>query len=204
MKKAEFRFTDSPPLRESDAGHYEQYLGVPVESLSKQKVLNIGSGRTGLFEKEAKNNGAEVITISPYFGKTGVDAEDVRRAYTHKPLKERFRKLFKEDEAGKIQPIAARAESMPFQDGSFDTVTALYSVPLYLEPAKKISLFSETARVLKEGGEGTFYPIPEEDKQTFEHELRKKKILFKFSPVQENDRGVVYPDTTSYRLTIRK
>ncbi len=185
---------------------YEHFLGISIDELSGKKVLNIGSGRTGLLEKAMARKNVLVSTMSPSFANEGVSGEEMRNAYAQKPLLNTLRKKLKlKNYQMDINTIASKVEDgIPLADNSMDCILALYSVPLYLESdAEKETLISEIERVLSEKGKASLYPVPENQKKLFSELLEKNLIQFSFVEVAETG-DVVYPGQACYRLEIVK
>jgi SAM-dependent methyltransferase len=185
---------------------YEHFLGISISELAGKKVLNIGSGRTGLLEKEMARKNIKVSTISPSFANEGISGKEMRDAYSQKPFLNKLRGKFKlKDYQLDINTIASKIQDgVPLDENSIDCILALYSVPLYLENDKeKENLISEIHRLLNEKGKASLYPIPESQKKLFSDMLEKNLMKFSFIEIPEMG-DVVYRDELSYRLEIFK
>lgn len=198
---------DTPQSDERGPAIYEYLLGVSLEEMSGKKVLNIGSGRKGLLEKELMKRKTSIITISPYFMAGDVGGEQMREAYTKRSIGDKLKKKLGFDK-GEIYPVASRVEEgIPLANNSLDYVLALYSVPLYLSADENVylELIREVDRVLQEGGRASFFPIPEKQKEDFGKIFENLKLDYDFIQVDElggaND---VYIGEKTYRLTFKK
>jgi len=125
-----------------ELGDYQTELGINVAEMKGKLVLDIGSGKSEKFSKEAAKKGIKVVSMSPHLKNPAA-------------LTEEFLKDWQKSS------VAGRAQEMPFKDGTFDYEVALYSVPYYLpfnqEEYKKF--FKEVIRTLKPGGRAYFAPI---------------------------------------------
>lgn len=127
---------------------YEDYLGFNGDDLNGKTVLDVGSGLTERFSREIKEAGinANVISLSP-----GNSSERIRK--------------IKKSSDWQEKSVGAIAQELPFKDESFDNVFGLYSITTIFSPkmspkgAQK--WISETARVLKPGGEARLAPVGE-------------------------------------------
>jgi len=97
------------------------------------RILDVATGTAGVAIELARRTGAEVV---------GVDISE--------PMLERGReRVTAAGMGGSIQLETARAESLPFGDGSFDAVSFTYVLRYVSDPAVTIR---ELARVLRPGG----------------------------------------------------
>lgn len=106
---------------------FEQGELIPLlGALADKKVLDVGAG-TGRLSLPMANRGAYVtaLDVSPKM------LELVKR------------------KSAKIQTIVGDAESLPFENNTFDIVTAAFLIVHLKDPAR---FFDEAYRVLKEGG----------------------------------------------------
>lgn len=117
--------------QEDNDASFEQRLESGYGQLRSKRILDIGSGVGGRAVAMARI-GARVLGIEPL--ENGVRAS-MARAGRYETIQADF--------------LVARGEEVPFKDGSFDAVTAFYT----LEHASDIEkVISESCRVLKEGG----------------------------------------------------
>ena len=130
--------TDKNGLKE-----YSESFGVDFTKMEGQKVLDIGSGKSEKFSKEAAKIGVRVFSMST--------AGDLR--YHGKSAE------FLKDWQGRT--VVGRVQQMPFTDNTFDYEVALNSVPYYLplEENEYRMFFSEVIRTLKSGGRAYISPI---------------------------------------------
>ena len=100
----------------SDSGllDYQEELGIDVNEMKGKLVLDIGSGRSEKFSKQAAEKGIKVVSMSPRF-------KNVKLALTDEFLKD-----------WQKRSVAGRAQQLPFIPGTFDYEVALFSVPYYL------------------------------------------------------------------------
>lgn len=224
VEDTDFEPSDIPQRIERGPEDYEYYLGLPLSAYKDKRILNIGSGVTGLFDKAIAKQGAKVFPMSPFLGfsyRSGMNCEysgsekmrkDYKQGMTLHRLKKRFGLNANE---GDMYPIGARVENLPIALNSMDYVIALYSVPLYLDialesqhniPESYPKLFSDILNVTKSTGKGIFYPVPEGDKKMIQEILEKlPNSTFVFIPVKERkEEDVVFPGQISYRLEITK
>jgi len=193
---------DSPPDMERRASEYEHYLNLDTTSLKGKRVLNIGSGLEGFFDKELAKQGAEVVSLSPYFANAGLGGKTMRESYGPS-----FRQKIWKSLRGSVPlplPLPGIAEDLPLEDESIDTVLALYSVPLYSKDLKKMT--SEILRVLSEGGEARLYPVSEKMRRQIDGFLSKNDdIQAEYQEVpEEGGRNSVFPGEKVYLLIIKR
>ncbi len=135
-------------LTDHDLFFYQWYLKFSVEEYKGGKILDIGSGFGETFSREASKKGVEVVSLNP--------------ALVEKTDRKRRDQRVGEDE--NIKAVAGLAQELPFDDDSFDAVTALFSVPKFLEDktVEYQDTFSEMIRVVKSGGKVFIFPIDRE------------------------------------------
>lgn len=119
---------------------YLEYLNLRIEDLRDKKILDVGAG-AGRFAAEAKEFGVEdVVSLDP-----GLKSE-------------RTREKAKKIGAGAV--LAGRADTLPFQDESFDLILNNFSVPMWSEsPEEMEKTFREEVRALRPGGEIRIAPV---------------------------------------------
>ncbi|MGA3150628.1 MAG: class I SAM-dependent methyltransferase [Candidatus Saccharimonadales bacterium] len=125
---------------------YREHLGIELEDLRGKRILDVGAGFS-IFAREAKEHGAETISLEPQ--------DPTQRLDMMPEDKAEFRKALSR---GEIVP--GIVQELPFEDGSFDRVFAVLSVPYYLPrvESERILAFDEMVRVLKPGGEIRIFP----------------------------------------------
>jgi ubiquinone/menaquinone biosynthesis C-methylase UbiE len=192
----------SPQFMERDKYDYEYFLGVSSGELSGKKVLNIGAGNTGMYEKDIAKEGAEVITMSPYLGVDHPGGEYMREQYTEGTFAKAKRTLFKEGNFPSA--LAGWAEALPIADETIDEILALYSVPLYSEKHEYATIFQEAFRVLRESGTARFYPVSKEVLDNIFPILEKMPIDLKYEQIEELPTDRVFRNEVPYRLTLSK
>lgn len=176
---------------------YERDLGIDFKNMEGQLVLDLGSGKTQKFAKEASRYNVDVVSLNPEFQYS--DARKLGRPSIIDKIK--FRNW-------KSMPVAAIAQELPFKDNSFDRVFGSWSILQHLDRKKSefLSSFQESLRVLKEEGEMIFYPLSR---------ILKKSTMFQevLEDLQNNSDiscrisqvGTEAPnDEPVYRLTITK
>jgi ubiquinone/menaquinone biosynthesis C-methylase UbiE len=119
---------------------YLERLNLKPEDLRDKKILDVGSG-VGRFAAEAKDFGVEdVVSLDP--------------GLKLKRNREKSKKI------GAGAAMAARADALPFRDGSFDLVLNSFSVPMWSEsPGEMEETFREELRTLRPGGEIRIAPV---------------------------------------------
>jgi len=120
---------------------YKDLLQIPItREFLGDKVLDLGSGVTGRFAKEAAEQGIEIYSLTPAFNKPGI------------------RKFLKSAEC---LPTAGLVQDLPYKSNVFDSVLSVWAVPTHIPEDKKnyIESFKEIVRVLKPGGRAFLAPI---------------------------------------------
>lgn len=125
--------TNQSSERERVARSYLLDLGLIWKQLKGKGVLDIGAGSGG-FAEVAKIHGVEVISVDKYLG--GMEKHSVPTD---------------------IQYVVSGADSLPFEDSSFDLVVAR-AVVHSLDKKQIEVVIKEVKRVLKAGGEFRFGP----------------------------------------------
>jgi hypothetical protein len=192
----------SPQYMERDRYGYEYFLGVNPSELVGKRVLNIGSGDTGIYEKDLAQKGIDVITMSPYLGADNFGAKRMRENYTEKISRKMKRFLFKGERFPSA--IAGWAEALPIVDQAIDEVFALYSVPLYSEKNEYTTVLQEIFRVLRDPGKARLYPLSKEMIDDLKPVLETMPVKCLYEPVAENESDRVFRGEVPYRLTITK
>lgn len=202
MRRKKDPLDTSPQFMERDKYDYEYFLGVSSGELAGKKVLNIGAGNTGIYEKDIAKEGAEVFTMSPYLGVDHPGGEWMRKNYTEGTFAKTKRNLFKEGNFPSA--LAGWAEALPVADETIDEIFALYSVPLYSERNDYTKIFQEAFRVLRESGTARFYPVSKEVLDTIVPILEKMSIDLKYEHIEESPTYQVFRNEIPYRLTFSK
>ena len=143
---------------------YKEFLGLPIEDLRGKLVLDIGSGYSGRFAREAAKEGINVIAFNPEL-KSGLAIQGLNK----KVLPGILDKVKVE----KINAVAGIAQEMPFKDNSFDAEVALFSVPHCMPKYKSEYklMFDEILRTLKPGGQAFIFPMNEPGNNFFNKKL---------------------------------
>lgn len=192
--RSETRHALSAPLTDRSLHEYEQEFGFKVAELGK-KVLDLGSGTSERFAREARQYGVNVTSVNPQL----IDP-DVRRQ----------RKILG-GETTHVNSVAALAQNLPFPNETFDSVVSFYAVPMHLREAEYTPAILEIHRVLKTHGNAYIGPVikPELDilKQIFIH----NNIVFGFKEAPTNKQLKTLADQlgaptvdTEYNITILK
>jgi ubiquinone/menaquinone biosynthesis C-methylase UbiE len=139
-------------------------------------ILDLGAGMQQEFAREVKKLGlkSKIISVDPRLGLS--EEEDLSLL----PKSERQERL---EGRKNVQPmsVAATSEALPFKEGSFDKIYALYSVPYYLKNSQEIkTTLEEMIRTLKSGGIIKAFPV---DKNQIE---AVKKIVSGISGIEFN------------------
>ena len=148
---------------------YLHFLGLNQQDLEGKVILDLGSGWLQPFATQIKEKGinATVVSLDPKLG-----AEEYRNPSYLNP-----------DVANTA--VAALGEKLPFQDGSFDYVLAIESLPRYFMNKSDISIFLEEAmRIVKPGGEAIIWPLTYSD-ITFDYSRYPQR----YDPILENLRN---------------
>jgi SAM-dependent methyltransferase len=134
---------------------YRRFLAFEPSDIVGRRVLDIGSGYHRIFGREAEEIGAsEVISLDPnilsgmWDGRLGPEKVQAHHA-----------QALADVATGKL--VRGLSQEMPFEDRSFDTALALFSVPLYLplHQSERSQTFREILRILKPGGRAFVFPV---------------------------------------------
>lgn len=189
------------PLTDRAFDTYLDEMALSKEDLG-HTVLDLGSGLTESFAREAKLYGINVYSVSPH-----LKHEQIRQ--------DRQRQLDKEKEWDdfplpdlRYPPIAAKAEALPFRDQLFDTVISYYAVPMYVPRENLSAAFKEIYRVLKDGGKAFLAPIaPNVDMnfstQEIQGALDSLSMHYELKPINHRV-GPRAGDLNYYVLTLHK
>jgi len=152
------RYALNREVSERGIEDYKEILEMPItREFLGEKVLDLGSGVTGRFAKEAAEQGIKIYSLTPAFNKPGI------------------RKLLKSNENF---PTAGLVQNLPYKSNVFDSVLSVWAVPAHLPSDKKdyIESFKEIVRVLKPGGRAFLAPILSTyDFDLVEHAINKIK-----------------------------
>jgi len=133
--------------RERGLEMYEGYLGIKREALEGKTILNVGTGEREEFETELAEAGihSKVYSVNP-----DLSQPEDRQRLLNNPQWNR-------------NTVASVAQALPFKDKYFDYVLAMFSVSVFLHPGENLEgaklWASESARVLKRGGEIIICPL---------------------------------------------
>jgi len=122
---------------------YKEFLEIPItRKFLGEKVLDLGSGVSSRFTKEAAEQGIEIYSLSPAFIKP--ELRELRRGKNLKDV-----------------PTAGLAQNLPYKSNVFDSILSVWAIPAHLPQDKKnyIESFKEIVRVLKPGGKAFLAPI---------------------------------------------
>lgn len=153
---------------------FDQYLDMLeiTERDLGSLVLDLGSGKSELFAREAQRKGINVVAVNPKLG------EEKARKISSEEIKE--------DDSYERKAVAALAQALPFRDNCFDSVVSVVAVPSYVDPNDLPTVFKEILRVLKPGGKAFLSPL------SFVNQIVCTKILkdlpcsFDLSPKRPN------------------
>lgn len=132
------------PMGENDSRFYEGVLRVRSEDWKHKKILDLGTGKGGIFDADLKRRGinADIISFSLHL-------KDKRCAKLPPHLKREV-----------TTKVAGNALALPFKDSSFDMVVSVEALPYYLNSLSEFQeLVKEIKRVLKRGGEARMWPL---------------------------------------------
>jgi len=135
---------------------YKEFLEIPItRKFLGEKVLDLGSGVSSRFTKEAAEQGIEIYSLSPAFIKP--ELRELRRGKNLKDV-----------------PTAGLAQNLPYKSNVFDSVLSVWAMPAHIPQDKKnyIESFKEITRVLKPGGRAFLAPIL----STYDFDLVKHAI----------------------------
>ncbi len=124
-----------------DLADYKEFLGFTENELAGKTILDLGSGSKEKLSRQLKEAGvvANVVSLNP--------------DYTIP----KYRRIINNEEDWQKKSVAALAQSLPFKDGSFDSVLSLEAITMYEDafekPDSAKKWAAEIARVLKPGGE---------------------------------------------------
>ncbi len=134
------RLLEVPATSDRTFANYLKLLGITSSELGS-RILDIGSGETQRFAREASLSGREVISLNPLLRDS------------------KWRKLVQTDSSEPPQSVAAVAQNLPFTNNSFDTVVSVFAIPMYLEKRAYKQSLQEIYRVLKPGGRAILFPV---------------------------------------------
>ena len=147
---------------------YLDLLGITAGNLGGL-VMDIGTGKSELFAREAQKKGIDVVSVSPMLSE-----EQARRSSSQ---------AMKEDVSYKRKAVAALAQVLPFKDNCFDSIVSVFSIPHYLDPDDLSIVFKEILRVLKPGGKAFLSPIFNITQIRYEQALKDLPCAFNFSDI---------------------
>lgn len=156
MEKSDFRETI---LTNRGLFEYLEDLEIPEADFNNPNALILDLG-AGIQQRLAKEAGAlhlksKIISVDPRLGLR--EEEDLALPSTERDMRVVGRKN------PAPRSLAATAEALPFRDGTFERIYALYSVPYYLSHPEEIeATIYEVLRVLRPEGVFRAYPILEE------------------------------------------
>ena len=145
---------------EGGLNYYESHLQITDEDLRNKEILDLGSGPTTLFAKEAEERipGAKITSLDFSFDKSrleehGNDFNDPRSGW-------KLERSEAEGKTGGDRKVSGLFTNLPFRDESFDLVVSSGAMPLYLTNPEQIKeAFREVARVLRQGGKAHLGPV---------------------------------------------
>lgn len=120
----------SPPTASEQLARFQGKFGNPIESYIRGDTLEIGSGN-GILAEALRDTGLDRIVATDHWNLFGKNIE----TFVHNKEKMEF--------------VRTDARTLPFADGSFDTVISEDSFEHFLNPDKVIY---EASRVLRRGG----------------------------------------------------
>lgn len=148
---------------------YEKELNFDVKDLEGEKVLNLGSGSTLLFEREVREAKVpcDIVSVSPDYAsekhRKRLFEERSRIAALVDKIKGRKPKLVLED----AQVVAAIGQDLPFPDEVFDRILCSHVLEHVENKKAYQALIREALRVLRPGGMAHFVPTTEKKDQAW-------------------------------------
>jgi len=127
---------------------YQGIFGFSDSELKNKVVVDLGSGVTQKFARDALRKGIKIISINPELTK-----HDLREAGKNSTFENIASKIYRK----KRESLAADSYNLPLADESVDVLFSVMAVPHYL-PEEETSIqqsFDEMIRVLK--GNGKMY-----------------------------------------------
>jgi ubiquinone/menaquinone biosynthesis C-methylase UbiE len=169
-------------------GQYQDRLGLDVEVLKGKRILDVGCG-PALFAIEATRLQLDVSSV------------DARVPYHPLPptMSVQEQEQYRQMVEGKYI-VKGRAQSLPFEDDSFDVVLAMQSVPAYLprDDAVRDETMSEMLRVLAPGGEVRLFPVGQDKEASDAYlppatlaRLLQAGLQLDFQPISTTQRLVI-------------
>jgi len=165
---------------------YKTLLGFDENELKGKTVLDLGSGITGKFAREARGYGINVIALNPELAN-----DQTLRALIRSPEHKLFGLIKKRNQP---KSVAAIGYALPLDDNSLDAVMSVMGVPHYLPEDETIlySAVSEMLRVVKSRGKIylNFTDSTNFNVSKFEA-LKRQGINITIDKIAENTRVVI-------------
>lgn len=127
-------------------GYYE-YLCLSPEDFPGKTILDLGSGRSEDFSREATERGATVVSLNPKLAQEKTRAEVVELPHWNE------------------RSVAGKAQQLPFRDRAFDTIVSFWAIPIWvpddnrkLYESEMSIILDDCLRVLKPGGKIALSP----------------------------------------------
>jgi ubiquinone/menaquinone biosynthesis C-methylase UbiE len=143
QERIKFNVKENLPLTTGDTSKYKKILGIDIDDLQGQMILDVGSGLGGFID-DCNDRGMDAIGMDPQYA--NVSSRRERDKQTPRSTRNK---------------IAGISETLPFRDKVFDLVSSSYASFYYLfdnydvkvgRVAAKL-MFEEMFRVLKVGGQ---------------------------------------------------
>jgi len=157
-------WSDKSLWSDRDFNTYLSLLGITEQDL-RGLVLDLGSGISELFSREAQKKGINVISVNPKL------SEKIYRS-TSAPIEK--------DTSYERRVVAALAQALPFKNNCFDCVVSVYAVPFYVDSTDLPIVFQEILRILKPGGRAFLSPILTSHRAECETILKDLSCSFSF------------------------
>lgn len=146
-------------------------LDISISDLGKT-VLDLGSGRTERFARQAAKHGIKVFSLNPQLA-------------DHETSKRR-QELISQDvwitDPDQKRTAAGISQNLPYANEAFDTVISAWAIPFNLHKADYPASFKEIHRVLKPGGKAFIGPVPFTQLSDVKRSLKEASINFKTKP----------------------
>ncbi len=163
-------FAIEQPRHNTPLEGYLEYAQISLDML-QGRVLDLGSGDTELFSREASFYDIDVTSVDPnlVFARNRAFVREGQASFYGTGFMGRPSVYTTEPTgiAWQEKSVAALAQELPFKDGAFDTVISSGAIPVYLPAADLAIGVSEILRVLSPDGNAYLGPMADFDWESF-------------------------------------